>query len=215
MKRCPCCPQSVLDFSRFLQLKRHRLTEILCTFTSSQRFHFDVVNRDLFLSPHILVTEIFVLFGWISKPTLSELPLKSLSLSFSSLNDVEKGNTSSPNRRFVRQSFFCSLKRIPLLGSLPLLQVIFQAAQQVALFCPTFYLEVVTLFVCQDYRLLICVKKIQKVNVKVFQRNTQRLMLYSVERLREINGGDEHGNTPFSTALLQFLVRHQVIHNLM
>ena len=56
---------------------------------------------------------IFVLSGWIPRPTASVLILNSQSISRSFTHDVEKSNTSSANLRFVRQSSVASLSLMP------------------------------------------------------------------------------------------------------
>ena len=56
---------------------------------------------------------IFVLSGWIPRPTASVLVLNSHNISRNLSSDVEKSSTSSANLRFIRQSSVLSLSLIP------------------------------------------------------------------------------------------------------
>ena len=106
----------------------------------------------------------------------------------------KKSNTSSPKRRSVRQSFFCSLKRMPLLGSLPFRQFLQRKLLNGSpCFVPRCISKSSLSFVCQDYRLLVSVSFLRRsMYFRSISKCFNAFQLYSVERLREISGGDEH-----------------------
>ena len=115
VERCPRCFQPVFDVFSFLFLERDFLPEISCTVSFRQDLDFDVADRDLFFFDFTLswLLSIFVLSGWVPRPTTSVLVLNSQSISRSFSNDVEKSSTSSANLRFVKQSSVLSLNLMP------------------------------------------------------------------------------------------------------
>ena len=159
MKRCPRCLQSVFDLFNFLFLERNFLPKISRTVSFWQDLDLDVVDRDFFCLALFWLLSIFVLSGWIPRPTASALVLKSKSISRNFSSEVEKSKQNIVRESQIRQAVFFSVAQCDtFLFILPTLQIAFQwklqhcverqAWQRVSLLPPPFDRKYVTLFVC-------------------------------------------------------------------
>ena len=79
VKRRPDCPDTILDFGRFLLLKCNQSVQVSHAFTSCQDFNFNVIDLHFFFRfrAKAALTAVNVRLGWILKSTFSVFSLNS------------------------------------------------------------------------------------------------------------------------------------------